>query len=823
MKDIQKGSDELWKMVSSADGNQVSGDDLTSVRHYSNTLFNVMRGGILPSDCMVDIGDVMEFFKTMNSEVLNKNISFFEHLCVKLHYEDLLTQAKRNKDPDVMRLCYEYLPLSFSRRHGDPSRPWNQFSIDIKKEDGSKNLYYQGNWRDIFQNWEALALSYPVFIESFLTKFVNASTADGYNPYRITRNGINWEVLDPEDPWSNIGYWGDHQIIYLLKFVQQSKKFHPQRLLEFLTEDIFSYANIPYRIKPYSEIVLDPWNSITYDTDTERIIAERVGKLGFDGKLLLNQDDTVLKVNLSEKILVSLLGKLVNYVPEGGVWMNTQRPEWNDANNALAGTGLSMVTLYHLRRFIREISELYSSIDSYVMVSEEVTDWFRSILDIFSKNEILLEGRISDESRRSFVDLLGLAGSMYRQQLYEKGFSGERKSIGVDELSTFFKRVLVHLDHSIKINRRQDGLYHSYNLAEFGQNSCSIIHLDEMLEGQVAILSSGYLDAKESLGVLDALRSSRMYRTDQCSYTLYPDRELPKFRDKNIIPGEKLRHSAFLVEELKSGSNRFIEEDINGNFHFNGSLRNAAELRGRLESSEGISSGEIDTICNLFLECFNHQKFTGRSGAFYKYEGLGCIYWHMVSKLLLAVQEVYLDAEEHKENSKVLSGLVKHYRQIKKGLGLKKPPDVYGAFPTDPYSHTPGFSGVQQPGLTGQVKEDFISRLGEMGVMVENGCILFKPRLLSEEEFLDSERDWKINGRNIKLGINEFGFSLCSTPVVYRLGNHNSISIKLTGGGKIDADGIHRIDQKISKLIFERREKVKSIRVMFDNLSKIDH
>ena len=41
------------------------------------------------------------------------------------------------------------------------------------------------------------------------------------------------------------------------------------------------------------------------------------------------------------------------------------------------------------------------------------------------------------------------------------------------------------------------------------------------------------------------------------------------------------------------------------------------------------------------LHCLgiDHTRFTGRSGTFYGYEGLGCIYWHMVSKLLLATQE----------------------------------------------------------------------------------------------------------------------------------------------------------------------------------------
>ena len=47
----------------------------------------------------------------------------------------------------------------------------------------------------------------------------DANTADGYNPCRITKSGIDWERPELKDPWANIGYWGDHQIIYLSKFL----------------------------------------------------------------------------------------------------------------------------------------------------------------------------------------------------------------------------------------------------------------------------------------------------------------------------------------------------------------------------------------------------------------------------------------------------------------------------------------------------------------------------------------------------------------------------------------------------------------------------
>ena len=67
-------------------------------------------------------------------------------------------------------------------------------------------------------------------------------------------------------------------------------------------------------------------------------------------------------------------------------------------------------------------------------------------------------------------------------------------------------------------------------------NEVSVDCLPEMLEGQVAILSASYLDANESLAVLNALRKSALYREDQHSYILYPNKTLPLFVNRNTIP-----------------------------------------------------------------------------------------------------------------------------------------------------------------------------------------------------------------------------------------------------------------------------------------------
>lgn len=66
--------------------------------------------------------------------------------------------------------------------------------------------------------------------------------------------------------------------------------------------------------------------------------------MGADAKLVLTKDGKVVHVNLAEKLLVPLMAKASNFVIGGGIWLNTQRPEWNDANNAIVGFGLSMVT-----------------------------------------------------------------------------------------------------------------------------------------------------------------------------------------------------------------------------------------------------------------------------------------------------------------------------------------------------------------------------------------------------------------------------------------------------------------------------------------------
>ncbi|HEY0281821.1 MAG TPA: hypothetical protein VGC27_04255 [Rhizomicrobium sp.] len=814
---IADGTGNLARLIAGADGLQMTGDRLNVWRHFSNALFNSMRGGIPDDDYTVSKADFMAFLSQANRRVHSEQAEALRALPEKLRHDLLVTWARNQQDPDLERLAYEYLPLTFSRRHGDPSRPWNIFSIEVKGEHGEKILNYQGNWRDIFQNWEALAHSYPGFVESMIFKFVDASTADGYNPYRITRNGFDWEVLDAHDAWSYIGYWGDHQVIYLLKLLEISSRYHPGALNGLLTRRVFTYADVPYRIKPYQDTLADPHNTIEFDAALDRRIKQRAAEMGTDGKSLLGADGTPCRANLTEKLLVLILARFFNYIPAAGLWMNTQRPEWNDANNALVGNGVSMVTLCYLRRFLSFARDLFATSElEAVEVLVPVEAAFRSVAATLEEYSHLLDGEISDRTRKLVLDRLGAAGSAYRAQLYGSELSDAQTSLAIDRVVAFCDVGLRHIDHSIRANRRADGLYHAYNLMRQEGDGIAISPLQEMLEGQVAVLSSGTLSVRESAELLDALRASKLYRADQNSYILYPDKILPGFLQKNNIPADALADCKTLTDMIARGDRRIVSEDVNGVAHFNAAFCNASMLEDALLSL-GLPADEQRRILALYEKVFNHRAFTGRSGAFYKYEGLGCIYWHMVSKLLLEVQDVIRRAAAMPDSRADLERLQRQYREIRDGIGSHKSPAAYGAIPLDPYSHTPGFAGVQQPGMTGQVKEDIISRFGELGAVVQAGRLGFSAPMVNHSEFLREPVRFQyvgIGGRDshIDLDPGTAAFTLCQVPVVLHAGGIAGIEVSYADGVRKTVDGLV-LDVAVSAAIFERRDVVRRLDV----------
>ncbi len=800
--DIEAGVKQLEAYIADADGMQDTADPETCVHHEANVMFNIMRGGIFADGDRISKADFALFTAVRNKALIDTVKKALAPLADTVGYQELKKAILATGNPQAERMFLEYMPLTFSRRHGDPSRPWNRFSIEIKDAAGNRKLNYQGNWRDIFQNWEALALSYPTFLENMTAKFLNAMTPDGFNPYRITREGIDWEVQEPDNPWSNIGYWGDHQVIYVAKLLELQNKFDRQGLLSSLDRVCFSSGNVPYRIKSYADIVKNPRSTIFFNMKLHAEIERAVCVKGTDAKLVQTAAGEVALVSMTAKILQLVCAKMANLVPGGGMWLNTQRPEWNDANNALAGYGLSMVTLYYVRRFLVFLLDLYRStpVDNFSL-PEETADFFLALGQQYRANDP--STLKTPQARRAFMDSLGALFETERESLYAKGYSeGTRKiprSQVIDALTSF----LTHTEATIRDNKRDDGLYHAYNTMTIDPDGGMVVHyLTEMLEGQVALLSSGFLNGKETLELARALKNGRLFRPDQYSYILYPDKELPHFEAKNNVSAAEAKQIPLLVEMLSKKDPSLIHADCEGVCHFNPAFRNS---RGIDETIEAIrKSGSYDpalvnsserAIHVLYERTFNHQSFTGRSGTFYAYEGLGSIYWHMVSKLLLAIQEIFI-AEKDPATRKSLAAV---YYDIRKGIGFNKTPAVYGAFPTDPYSHTPAGQGAKQPGMTGQVKEEVITRWGELGLIVENGTLRVKPDLLRPEEF-------KADGT--------LSFTWCGSRFTYQkanAGEEDSITVKTSSGTSKRAGSELTRDESLA--LFARSGAVKEVQV----------
>ena len=172
-------------------------------------------------------------------------------------------------------------------------------------------------------------------------------------------------------------------------------------------------------------------------------------------------------------------------------------------------------------------------------------------------------------------------------------------------------------------------------------------------------------------------------------------------------------------------------------------------------------------------------------------------------------------AIENNEDAITIGKLLDHYYEANEGIGVHKSPELYGAFPTDPYSHTPESKGAQQPGMTGQVKEDILSRFGELGVFVVDGKLLFNPCLLRKEEFFKNPKSFKYidvykEVKTIELEAGSLAFTYCQIPIIYKLSKKESLQVLFNEDSALEFSDLN-IDSQTSSEIFERTGEITQI------------
>ena len=86
--DVVLGSSNLRELVGNADGLQLTNDKLRMIRHFSNTMFNIMRGGIFDDNYQIEKNDFLPYIKKANFSIyksFNETLNNLPQILLHLH------------------------------------------------------------------------------------------------------------------------------------------------------------------------------------------------------------------------------------------------------------------------------------------------------------------------------------------------------------------------------------------------------------------------------------------------------------------------------------------------------------------------------------------------------------------------------------------------------------------------------------------------------------------------------------------------------------------------------------------------------------------
>jgi hypothetical protein len=119
--------------------------------------------------------------------------------------------------------------------------------------------------------------------------------------------------------------------------------------------------------------------------------------------------------------------------------------------------------------------------------------------------------------------------------------------------------------------------------------------------------------------------------------------------------------------------------------------------------------------------------------------------------------------------------------------------------------------------MTGQVKEDILSRFGELGVFVSDGQLFFDPCMLRKTEFLEQLAvfeyvDLDGSTAHIQLEKNSLGFTYCQVPIQYIIAEKEEVQLVFRDDSQMKLDGL-TLDKEHSSELFGRTGHIKLIKV----------
>ena len=518
------------------------------------------------------------------------------------------------------------------------------------------------------------------------------------------------------------------------------------RRRRLLTRDIFAYANVPYRIKPYAELLEDPKETVVFDAHLDKLVRQRVQAQGADGKLLWDKQGHVRLVNLTEKLLVSVLAKLANFIPEAGIWLNTQRPGMERRQQRAGGQrrldghallpaplpGLLPGVVLRLGR--RKSFTLSAEVD--VLGSDRAT---------LQAASPVAGGPDHGCSTQAGADDLGRAGSAYRQRLYAPAFRTQNAASA---------------DSGSWILRLRAGLGRPFHPSQPPARRALSRLQPRPVRTRPGFPSGGSTrcwKARSPCSVPASSRRGIAGPADRAEAQRDVSRRPAQLPALSEPPAAAVRreeqHPGLgnpplrLLRKLLADGNRPRRARCAGRVHFNGSITNARDVRRILEQL--AASGYAALVKREGRSCStssNGSSTTNPSPAApapssaTKGSAASTGTWFPSS--CWPCRKRFSAPSKPARPASVLKAWPTAITTSAPALAITRRRRFTARSRWIPYSHTPAHGGARQPGLTGQVKEDFLCRLGELGVVVEQGRVHFRPQLLRREEFVTSPCDF---------------------------------------------------------------------------------
>jgi hypothetical protein len=441
----------------------------------------------------------------------------------------------------------------FSRKHGDPERDYNYFTV-------APTYFSQGNgnYRDVNQNRRNDVFFNTDVKDNHVQSFLNLIQADGYNPLTVKGtmftvenahelNQILKEAVDEKDqklirdflhqsfmpgallqfinkhnialkidPKSFLGkilsichkhesadhgegFWSDHWT-YNLDLVESFLGVYPEELKSLLIERkaYHFYHNAHYVLPRDNRYILTKNGVRQYEAVKDGSKEIKVNKQ--EPMLRIKHGEgAVYKTHLLGKLLCLMANKVSSLDPSGvGVDMEADKPNWYDALNGLPGLlGSSISETFEIKRYAQFLLDALNQINlndaDKISLFEELVTFISGLTNVLSLEKDAYSYWLKSNDIKEH----------YRQRI-RKGIDGEERQLSVAEIKNFLSLCLAKTIKASEAAQNSQGLlstyfYHevtNYNILEKAQaDHHPLVKPLEFKRHDLPIFLEGYVHA----------------------------------------------------------------------------------------------------------------------------------------------------------------------------------------------------------------------------------------------------------------------------------------------------------------------------------------